>query len=80
MAQLSPFTAKGIQFEVPPQYPTTGRGSGRARCFIKGIRAAGANKSELACPYAPGKGSGSWRLAWFEGFEAFHAAKKWRSA
>lgn len=79
MVAISPFVAKGIHFNVPPEFPTEGRGSGRAKAFVRGVRAASRGAPETKCPFSPGRGSGSFRLAWLRGHESYHAAKEWRS-
>ena len=79
MVALSPFTAKGVRFEVPPEFTTAGRGSGRASAFIRGVRAASRGNGEDSCPYKPGRGSGSWRRAWLKGHDAYHSAQNWRN-
>lgn len=79
MVALNPFTAKGVSFNIPAEFPTQGRGSGRANAWVRGVRAASRGKGEDSCPYAQGRGSGSWRRAWLKGHDAYYAAQNWRN-
>lgn len=76
---LEPTTIGGILLEVPDQYDRPGRGSMRATAWRKGAKAASRGEPESSCPYKPGPGSGSFRVAWCRGHEAFLSAKAWRN-
>ena len=71
--------AGDIEVLVPSDLPQEGRGSGRAREFEFGVLAASYGQKSSDCPYESERGAGSFRKAWFRGYEAFHQAQERRA-
>ncbi len=65
-----------LTIQIPADLPTHGRGSGRARAFEAGVRAAMDGSDSSSCPYESERGAGSFRKQWMRGYEAFHAAQE----
>jgi len=68
------FSIRGNDFQVPRDLPTSGRSSGVAASFEKGVRAAARGTKAESCPYKPRRGSAKFRKAWLRGWSAYHKA------
>lgn len=54
----------------------TSQGSGRIAAFVRGAEAAANGAGVDACPYASGRGVGSFRRSWLRGHEAWHKRRE----
>jgi hypothetical protein len=74
MAQT--ITVDGVEVTVPAEkLGTDPQRSGRMTAFKDGASAASLGNPRSSNPYAAQRGSGSFRVAWFLGWDAFAAAR-----
>ena len=72
---MSTITIDSMKVRVPQELASLkGRGAGRLSAFANGASAASLGNSRDTCPYESSRGSGSYRKAWLDGFDAFSVA------